>query len=99
MPNKKTNLGKCTQMYKNMEEMMQSVCNDADAFSPELNDILKQFDSRNPYDVTVLACVVALFYANTIFALEDEYPEFEGAVKDMISLLFETYREHQKNQK
>ncbi len=98
MGTKKTNLGNMIHVYKDTEEMMQSIRNDADAFTPELNDILKQFDIRNPYDVSVLACVVALFYANTVIVLHDEYPEFETTVNNVIELLFESHCEEQENQ-
>ncbi len=93
---KNTNLGKLAHVCNSWDEFVQGIGDDADSFLPEVNEILLQFNKRNPYDVTVLELVVAMFFANATVLVEGEFPEFEECVKRNYNILIADFRDKLK---
>ncbi len=96
MPNKKTNLGKSAYAFNNIDEFTDSILKDVEAFKPEMAAILRHFNGKHPYDVFVLAHVIAEFFSITTLNIEKEYPEFEKTVFALYENFLYVLRENRK---
>ncbi len=80
---KQTNLGKSVHFFDTTEEMMKSMLHDASAFTPDLEAISKNFDTRNPYDAGVLMILMVVGLAGAVATIEEEEGEFDEHVREM----------------
>ncbi len=96
MPNKKTNLGKRNLSLCDINAFLNSVIKDANAFEPEMNAFLNQFDVNNPYDCCVLMQLLSITLAGTILQVERNYPEFEDDLLENYRLYLGGMREDMK---
>ena len=99
MKQKKTNLKKVVHMYKDMNDMLKQMSDDAEIVGRQIEELLKAFDLRIPYACSVMMMMLSNILAAVTVRMEQDSQHTENVIMELYQFHLGEYRRLHKEGK